>query len=119
MSTATVADYEQPSKISRAEAEAELSSLDSNRISEALVRLALWDSDWRWVQNQCLYWIQHGDTDVSGTALTCLGHLARIHGILDLGAVLPIIRHAIKREELTGRAEDALSDILTYASEKL
>ena len=67
--------------------------------------------DWQWVQNQCLSLLEGGTTSIRQTALISLGHIARIHGKLDLGMVLPVIRKLEYHSDLTGTVEDALSDI--------
>lgn len=76
-----------------------------------LVRLAFHDSDWRWVQSRCLEYSGHPDADVRGAAVTCLGHIARIHRQLDLDEVLPVLERLHRDPDLFGHAEDSLNDI--------
>ena len=68
--------YHEPSPITREDAEVEFASGVSKRISDALVRVAFYDSDWRWVQDKCLYFIDSRFPDVRRLSITCLGHLA-------------------------------------------
>ena len=44
----------------------------------------------------------------------CLGHVARIHGHLDLDRCLPAIRGLLADEATRGKAEDALADIRAF-----
>lgn len=103
--------YREPLPISRKDAETEFSSDVSERICEALVSVTLNETDWRWVQEKCLHFITSSYPDVRGLAVTCLGHLARIHRKLDLEKVLPILKNLQNDAEIGGRVEDALDDI--------
>jgi hypothetical protein len=57
----------------------------------------------------------HEDADIRGLAVTCLGHLARIHGYIDREKVIPVLKLLLNDSEIVGRVEDALSDIKMYA----
>lgn len=103
--------YQPVHPISREEYEAAIKSGDSEVMCDALVRLTFHEPDWRWVQDECLTLADHPDVAVRGLALTCLGHLARIHRTLDLDRVLPCLRRRLLDPEVAGRAEDALDDI--------
>jgi hypothetical protein len=94
--------------------EAALRSGDSSAISRALVAAALHDPDWAWVQEHSLRLLSAAEPDVRGVAATCLGHLARIHGMLDLDRVEPRLRELRHDPALGGRAEDALDDIQQF-----
>lgn len=103
--------YEEPAPMSRADAERALQSPDPDAVGAALLASALHDPDWRWVQEQCLRHLQHGSEQVRALAVTCLGHLARIHGHLDTERVLPALDALRAHPVLAGRVEDALDDI--------
>lgn len=100
--------------ISREDAELALGSGFADRICDALVRLAFHDPDWRTVQNRCLEFVRHEHTDVRGAAITCLGHLARIHGVLDRDRVVPVLSQVLDDPEVGGRAQDALDDLAMF-----
>jgi hypothetical protein len=78
------------------------------------VRVASHDSDWRCVQEHCLRLTAAVDPAVRRVAATCLGHLARIHGQLDLERVGPRLRDLRADPEVSGSAEDALDDIQRF-----
>ena len=103
--------YQAPKPIERKEAATAFQNENIKAICDALIRIAFHDSDWRWVQTQCLMFLKHPHADVRGLAATCLGHLARIHGQLDLGLVKPALQKLTKDPDIGGRAEDALDDI--------
>ncbi len=55
----------------------------------------------------------NSDDDISGLALTCLGHLARVNGKIDKDVVIPFLKDKMlnPNEMVSSRAEDALDDI--------
>jgi HEAT repeat len=106
--------YEETWAMSRGIAETVLQGSDATAICGTLVNVALHDPDWAWVQEHCLRLLAAADPEVRGVAATCLGHLARIHGTLDLNRVEPRLRELRKDPEVRGRAEDALDDIQRF-----
>jgi len=106
--------YQEAPPIARADAESAFSSGLPERICDALVRVAFNDPDWRWVQEQCLRFIGSPLPDVRRLAVTCLGHLARIHGQLDLERVMPLLKQMRNDGEIEGSVEDALEDIEAF-----
>jgi hypothetical protein len=83
--------YQDIFPVSRKDAEAALLSDNPDRISNVLVNLAFHDSDWQWVQNRCLDFIKSPFPNVRRVSIVCLGHLARIHGELEMHKVLPVL----------------------------
>lgn len=84
---------------------------DPDRICEALVSVAYHEPDWRWAQERCLALLASADAQVSGLAATCLGHLARIHRVLDKNRVVSALQERRKDPRIAGQVEDALDDI--------
>ena len=106
-------EYEEPTLIERKDAEVELASGNWEKISMALLRLSLHDSDPKWLEATLLPYLRHDHYWVRGVAAMCLGHVARLHGTLDLDTVIPAIRELLDDEarETRGKALDALDDI--------
>ena len=86
-------------------------SRDVKIICEALVSIALNDSDWRRAQNKCLEFLSDESPDVRALAATCLGHIARIHRQLDKEKVLIAFREHLDDSIISGQIADALDDI--------
>jgi len=75
--------YHSVEPITRSEAEAVFATGQPERILYALLSVVYHDPDWRWAQSLYLGYAHHANTDLRGLAITSLGHLARIHGVLD------------------------------------
>jgi hypothetical protein len=106
--------YEEMQPISRIEAQRVAASGDADAICRAIISLALFDNDWRWVQDWCLRLASDDRSQVRGCAATSLGHLARIHGHLDLARVVPVLEQLTEDSEVGGQADDALGDIQMF-----
>jgi len=104
--------------ISRGEAESAFATDDADRIIDALLSVTYYDPDWRWVQGWCLRLAKSPSVWVRRTAVTCLGHLARIHGILDMHIVQPVLDGLAKDPEVSGAVEDAWDDIEQFLKKR-
>jgi hypothetical protein len=99
--------------INRSKAKAML-QMGAEEIKEALLRLALHDEDWVWVETLCLSFLDHPDLDVKKIAIQSLGHLARIHKCLHLELILPKLNTMSHIRELRAAVDDVLDDIKIF-----
>jgi len=108
--------YETIEPIDRKQAEHLLAKEDRETICPTLVRVALHEHDRHWAQSQCLRFASHKDPFVRGVAATCLGHLARIHKVIDEDEVIPVVRQLLHDSDPQTRAiaEDTISDFSIY-----
>jgi len=106
--------YVEPKEISREDAETAFKSGSPAAICHALVNLTYFEEDWRWVQDLCLRYAQDSDKQIAGAAISCLGHIARIHKKIDREKVVPMLTSFKEDSSLKGRAEDALEDISIF-----
>ncbi|URQ59655.1 hypothetical protein LQ939_12790 [Pantoea alhagi] len=90
-----------------------LNSDESEIVTEALLYIAHNVSDIEWAEKQLMRMANNPDDDISGLALTCLGHIARINGTINKDIVIPFLKEKINssNEIISSRAEDALDDI--------
>lgn len=109
-----MAEYKEPEQKSREELLQRFSSGNSNEICDALISMAFYDNDWKWSQDQCLYFLEHTDPDVRGVAASCLGHIARIHNNLDRELVENALTTHLKDKNISGKVQDALDDIQMF-----
>lgn len=108
--------FEEVIQIDREEAERALASGDARQICDALLRVTYHDPDWQWVQAKCIEFASQSSTSVQIPAVTCLGHLARIHGVLDLDKVLPVLKALESDPKVRGTVEDTLEDFEIFLS---
>lgn len=88
-----------------------LASNNAAFIADALLRSTFYDKDWHWVQQQCLSLLDHPSTELKGLAITCLGHLARIHRKLDLELIMEKLEPLRSYKDLSGRIDDLIDDV--------
>ena len=97
---------------SKQELEAMLRSEDTKVATDALLYLCFNIDDLEWIQVKCVEVIEkHRNGDIKGLALTCIGHVARMHKVIDESLVIPVLFKMLKHSTLSGRARDALDDI--------
>jgi len=106
--------YENPEPIGRKEALDAVASGHPEIVGDAIIRLALNDPDGHWVEEVALALMGSGDPNVRAVAATALGHVARIHGEITVGLVIPALKRLLRDPRTAGRAEDALSDIAIF-----
>lgn len=106
--------YESATALSHKEVKQAFASGEIEKICRALVSLAFYEADWRWAQEQFLFYTAHPSAQVRGVAVICLGHLARLHGILDKEIVLPTLNRLLNDPTIAGKVEDALDDMKIY-----
>ena len=102
--------YQEVVPISRPDAEAAFASDDVERTCDALVRLAFHDDDRHFVQEHCLRLATDPRWELREIALTCLGHVARIHGAIDRERVVPVVMALVDDPKVGGTAETVLED---------
>ncbi len=107
--------YEQPEPILAEDAEPALGSDDVDLVCRTLVRIVHSPLDPEWIQGRCLQATRSEHLEVRRTAATCLGHLARIHGRVEIKKVMPALRRLLKEPSTQGVAEDALEDIQSFS----
>lgn len=103
--------YQEPLAFNRQLLEDAFDSDDEGLICEALLSMAFHEPDWEWAQDKCLDELESNRPRVRAIAATCLGHIARIHRVLDKEKVIFALKRHLVDEGVAGQAEDALDDI--------
>ena len=89
-----------------------LTNEDMSFCNRLLLMLTMSSGNPEWIENLCIEIIKsQQDIELRGLAITCLGHLARIHGKINRKNVLTALTAVMDKPELSGRAEEAMSDI--------
>ena len=103
--------YEEILPVAKEQAEKVFGRNISDEIVQALLGVTWHVADWEWVQDRCLRFLDSPWPAVRDTAITCLGHLARIHKKLNTPKVLDALTKKLADPACSGRAEDAMEDI--------
>lgn len=90
-------------------------STDIKIISDTLLYVTFNVDDVDWIEDCCLSLINCDNDDISGLAITCLGHVARIHSKINKEKVIPVLMNKKSNHNLIGRIEDAMDDINMFA----
>ena len=103
--------YEAVHPKTRAELVAGLASDDSEQIRSSLYSASWYEEDWRWTQEQCLFFLGHHDSLVRWAAALSLGYIAQFHKHLDLDRVLPALHEAHSDPAISSTVGDSLDMI--------
>ena len=109
--------FENPTPLPRPQLEIALASSEASVVAEALIRIALWENDWRWAEHKSFSALKDAREEVRTAALLAIGHLARLHRSLDLQIVVPAVRKLLADTGCHGTAEDVLDDIASFMPE--
>ena len=115
--------YQNPKRITLADAITVFRTGQPGDIAETLVSLALYEQDADFTLPWCLFFLRHPDDDISAVAATCIGHTARIHQRINKAVVVPILEIIRDEGRIAGRsvadtAECALDDIKMFCSKR-
>lgn len=111
--------YHEINPMTRVDAQRDLASQDEVKIIDALLSISFHDPDRLWVEEQCLLFLTNTNAshDIHRIAITCLGHLARIHGQLSLEKIKGPLEEALNRDSsLFGFVDDTLGDIRMFVN---
>lgn len=107
--------YEEPAPASREDLETAVAAGDPAAISRTMLGV-IEDDDVDWLTQTLLDLAGHESHEVRATAISSLGHVARIHGQIDRDRVLPRLRDLGSDPLLRGRVDDAIDDIEHFTS---
>jgi hypothetical protein len=105
--------YEELPPISRVDFEAAFDTRSSEQQATAILRLALHDGDPLYIEHACIKVLDEDDVVARRAAIIAAGHLARLHGHVDLETQTRI-RSLEADPELAGAVADALEDIAMF-----
>ena len=112
-------EYDKIKRIDRHTAQQILEHGNTEEKIAALLGLVLNDPDPVWLQELCIdIIVTTADLWLQRNAITCLGHIARIHGQIDEKVVRPLLLSLKKDSELAGFVEDTLGDLDVFLPKK-
>lgn len=106
--------YENPRSIAKEAAEAILLKGNSSEMCSALISIALYEKDLSWAQDLVFPNFLSTNKDIAQAAITSVGHLARLHGQIDLDRLNFLLERMIYKAELSGNIEDMFNDIEVF-----
>ncbi len=94
-----------------------LLSADRDTVIDGLMEMVFAVGDVTWVSERLCEQADSADTGVSSLAITCFGHLARLHQrVGDTSCIFQLLRdkHRSPVPDIRGAAEDAMDDISVF-----
>lgn len=106
----------QMNQYSKSELEKLLKSDNKNEVINALMYLCFNINDPEWILEKCIEVIECGnDEEIRGLGITCIGHVARIYSKINKKKIIPFLNNLLLDKSISGRVQDALDDIETFA----
>ena len=106
--------YEPMDPISVRQAEQWFASGDPQRILRALLRLSLHGPDFAYAERKALAYAEHPDVWVRRNVATALSHVSRVHGSIQLDAVMTTLVKFLDDPEVADWADFALDEVEMY-----
>ena len=75
-----------------------------------------WQDNWHFAQAVCLKYARSPDPDIRRISITGLGHIARIHGAIDVESVLELLGESRQAGSGNGSFEDLFDDIMVFVA---
>ena len=88
--------YEATPELSRIEIEQFLKSSNPCEVADALYSAARYETDWHWVQSECLSRLADSEVAIRWAAATCLGDLAFRRFPIEKELVVPALEAACR-----------------------
>jgi hypothetical protein len=110
--------YENPTMYPRAEVERIFASGTPEEIRTALVGSILGGAPRDWAERECIRLAASADSSLRQIAATCVGHVARIHGQVDVATVVPVLLALQQDLDTAPQASDAIDDLVMFAGYK-
>jgi hypothetical protein len=103
--------YECPKAVTKEVAELALSEDDGMKLCSILISVALFENDFPWAQNLIFSNVLSKHQHIAQAAVIAVGHLARIHGKINMDKLNVLFEGVLFKSELSGSIQDTLDDI--------
>jgi HEAT repeat len=110
--------YEPVYPLTRDELTSQLESGEPQVVASALHAASKYDEDWKWVQDQCLRFLNSPDVSVRWAAATCLGDLAFLRRPLDVPVVLSALEQALQDSQIADPVNISISMVRQFLGPK-
>ena len=75
-----------------------------------------WNDDWYFAQDVCFKYARHHNSHVRDISIIGLGHVARIHGAIDIDSVLVLVGDLHRAGLNPGSIEEMFDDIMVFVA---
>lgn len=83
-----------------------------------LLKITFNCDNWKWIQDICIDVINSNrEKNLCGLAVTCIGHLARIHGNIEKDKVYDFLNNQKENPYIKDRIDGAIDDINMFVPE--
>lgn len=104
--------FEPPDRAWRADMLARIANGDQGEAADALLSLVNYDPERVWLEEILVGIVKDPDAGpLRSLAVTCLGHVARLHRAIDQQNVVPLLEQLTADPVLGGVAQEALDDV--------
>ena len=105
--------YEAVRDLDASQTYTDLRSSDVDLVSRAILTIS-WHEEWTSAQETCLEFARHEEYWIRKNSITGLGHIARIHGAIDIGSVLDLFGRLTKAGVPAYEFADMFGDIMVF-----
>jgi len=108
--------YQSPSEYLKTEVESAIEHDVVSDLIQMVISVSIGSENADWAESVCRRLVRHSDEKVHGNAILGFGHIARVHGKLDLKEVAHLVSTALSddKEYVRGQAESAADDLEQY-----
>jgi hypothetical protein len=108
--------YEEAKPIAREDAIRRLHSHDLQAAESAILSVALFEPELEFASRLVFEGAHRAEPRLRGTALLCIGHLARLHRRLPEEPTVELVRAGLHHPDayVRGQAQNALDDLLVF-----
>jgi hypothetical protein len=107
--------YERARDLDSSQTYKDLLSDDVGEQVRAILTIS-WHDDWRFAQAVCFKYARHWNPYVRNISIVGLGHVARIHGAIDIGSVLELVGDLTRAGLDSGAFEAMFDDIMIFVA---
>ena len=109
--------YEDVRDLNRSQMYKDLLQGDAGDQVQALLSISQQD-DWHFAQDVCFKYARSLYPDIRRISITGLGHIARIHGAINMGSVWELVGDLRHTGRDDGAIEDMLGDIIIFVARR-
>ena len=96
---------------------ADLQSRDEARIIPAILSIS-WHEEWRQAQAVCMSFAHREEYWLRKNGITGLGHIARIHGTIDVGSLIELLGDLTRAGVPASELDAMFADVMVFVAQQ-